>query len=81
MIASFLVNIRFRADHWDISSFPIGCDGHRSMMSYFPVISSAEDSDNGVKSMHGAVLMYPGGSMSLTRLQICSFNGKLDSVR
>jgi hypothetical protein len=50
-------------------------------MSYLMVISSAEASDNGVKSMHGSVLMYPGASMSLAKLQICSFKGKLDMVR
>lgn len=81
MMASFFVNIRLRADHWDASSFPIGWEGHRLRMSYFVVISSAEASDSGEKSMHGSVLMYPGASMSPAKLQICSFNGKLDKVR
>ena len=81
MMANLLVNIRFNADHWDSSSFPIGWEGHRLMMSYSLVTSSAEDSDNGVKSKDGAVLMYSGASMSFARLQICSFNGKLDKVR
>lgn len=81
MMASLLVNIRFNADHWDSSNFPIGWEGHRLRMSYFLVTSSAEDSDNGVKSMDGAVLMYSGALMSFARLQICSFNGKLDEVR
>ena len=81
MMASFLVNIRFRADHWDASSFPIGWEGHRSRISYLFVTSSPVTSDNGVKSMDGAVFMYPGASMSAARLQICSFNGKLTNIR